>query len=100
VRVTLDNVAALGPRRALTGPAARGDEATIRRHLRALPPGERRAYRAMADAARRLAGEPVPEPPAGAEPGSAAEPVPDPPAGAEPDPPAGAEPGSAAEPGP
>ena len=76
VRVTLDNVAALGPRRALTGPAARGDEATIRRHLRALPPGERRAYRAMADAARRLAAEPLPDPPAGAEPGSAAEPGP------------------------
>jgi len=54
-RATLDNVAALGPAAALTGPAARGDEATIRRHLRALPPDERRAYRALADAARRLA---------------------------------------------
>jgi predicted short-subunit dehydrogenase-like oxidoreductase (DUF2520 family) len=47
-RATLDNVAALGP-------AARGDEATIRRHLRALPADERRAYRALADVARRLA---------------------------------------------
>jgi predicted short-subunit dehydrogenase-like oxidoreductase (DUF2520 family) len=37
-RATLDNVAALGPAAALTGPAARGDEATIRRHVRALPP--------------------------------------------------------------
>ena len=54
-QATLDNVAALGPAAALTGPAARGDEATIRRHLRALPPAERRAYRALADAARRLA---------------------------------------------
>jgi predicted short-subunit dehydrogenase-like oxidoreductase (DUF2520 family) len=54
-RATLDNVAALGPAAALTGPAARGDEATIRRHLRALPAGERRAYRALADAARHLA---------------------------------------------
>jgi predicted short-subunit dehydrogenase-like oxidoreductase (DUF2520 family) len=52
---TLANVAELGPRAALTGPAARGDEATIRRHLRALPVDERRAYRGMVDAARRLA---------------------------------------------
>ncbi|MGH9194032.1 MAG: DUF2520 domain-containing protein, partial [Acidimicrobiales bacterium] len=54
-QATLDNVAALGPAAGLTGPAARGDEATIRRHLRALPPDERRAYRSLADAARRLA---------------------------------------------
>jgi predicted short-subunit dehydrogenase-like oxidoreductase (DUF2520 family) len=52
---TLANVAELGPAGALTGPAARGDEATLRRHLRALPPDERRAYRGMIDAARRLA---------------------------------------------
>ncbi|HZA78311.1 MAG TPA: Rossmann-like and DUF2520 domain-containing protein [Acidimicrobiales bacterium] len=57
VRATVDNVAALGPAAALTGPAARGDEATIRRHLRSLPPDERRAYRALAEAARRLAHE-------------------------------------------
>jgi predicted short-subunit dehydrogenase-like oxidoreductase (DUF2520 family) len=56
-RATVENVAALGPARALTGPAARGDEATIRRHLRALPADERPAYRALAQAARRLAGE-------------------------------------------
>ena len=54
-RATLDNVADLGPRAALTGPAARGDEATIRRHLRALAAEERRAYRALVEAARRLA---------------------------------------------
>jgi predicted short-subunit dehydrogenase-like oxidoreductase (DUF2520 family) len=54
---TLDNVAELGPGAALTGPAARGDEATIRRHLRALPADERRAYRGMVEAARRLAAE-------------------------------------------
>jgi predicted short-subunit dehydrogenase-like oxidoreductase (DUF2520 family) len=59
-RATLDNVAALGPAASLTGPAARGDEATIRRHLRALPPEERRAYRVLADAARRLAQQPRP----------------------------------------
>jgi predicted short-subunit dehydrogenase-like oxidoreductase (DUF2520 family) len=57
-RATLDNVAALGPRAGLTGPAARGDEATVRRHLRALPRDERRAYRSLADAARRLAQQP------------------------------------------
>ena len=54
-RDTLANVAELGAAAALTGPAARGDESTIRRHLRALPPDERRAYRGMVDAARRLA---------------------------------------------
>jgi predicted short-subunit dehydrogenase-like oxidoreductase (DUF2520 family) len=54
-RSTLDNVVTLGPRKALTGPAARGDEATLRRHLRALPTEERKAYRGMVDAARRLA---------------------------------------------
>jgi predicted short-subunit dehydrogenase-like oxidoreductase (DUF2520 family) len=52
---TLANVAELGPAASITGPAARGDEATLRRHLRALPPDERRAYRGMIDAARRLA---------------------------------------------
>lgn len=51
----LDNVVAVGPARALTGPAARGDEATIARHLAAIEPSERPAYTAMADEARRLA---------------------------------------------
>ncbi len=61
-RATLENVAELGARKALTGPAARGDESTIRRHLRALPPEERKAYRGMADAARRLARTTPPSP--------------------------------------
>jgi predicted short-subunit dehydrogenase-like oxidoreductase (DUF2520 family) len=56
-RAALDDVANLGPVAALTGPVARGDEATVRRHLRALPPPERKAYRAMADAARTLVEE-------------------------------------------
>jgi len=56
-RAALDDVADLGPVAALTGPVARGDEATVRRHLRALPPPERKAYRAMADAARTLVDE-------------------------------------------
>lgn len=53
-RATLENVDYMGPAAALTGPVARGDEATVRRHVRALPQQERRAYRALSDAARRL----------------------------------------------
>jgi predicted short-subunit dehydrogenase-like oxidoreductase (DUF2520 family) len=56
VRGTVDNVAALGPAAALTGPVARGDWATVERHLAALPPDERTAYQAMVDQARRLTG--------------------------------------------
>lgn len=56
VRATVDNVAALGPAAALTGPAARGDEATIARHLDAIDATERPAYEALAAEARRLAG--------------------------------------------
>lgn len=54
VRATVDNVATLGPAAALTGPVARGDERTVRRHLEALDPVERPAYEAMADQARML----------------------------------------------
>lgn len=53
-RGALDDVAALGPHAALTGPVRRGDEATVQRHLDALPEGERSAYRVMAEEARRL----------------------------------------------
>ncbi|MDW3220672.1 MAG: 2-amino-4-hydroxy-6-hydroxymethyldihydropteridine diphosphokinase [Acidimicrobiales bacterium] len=56
IRGSVENVAALGPAAALTGPAARGDEATIERHLAALPEDERASYEAMAREARRLAG--------------------------------------------
>ena len=56
VLATVDNVGELGPAAALTGPAARGDEATIERHLDAIAPAEHRAYMALADEARRLAG--------------------------------------------
>jgi len=55
VRATVDNVAELGPRAALTGPAARGDDATIVRHLEALPPHERALYEILAAECRRLA---------------------------------------------
>ena len=53
---SLDNVQAVGPAAALTGPAARGDEATIAAHLAALPPDERATYEALVVEARRLAG--------------------------------------------
>ncbi len=56
-RTTLDNVAELGPAAALTGPAARGDWATIERHRAALDPAELDAYDAMVAAARRLVGD-------------------------------------------
>lgn len=48
------NVAELGAADALTGPVARGDWATVARHLDALDPSEHEAYRALAAAARRL----------------------------------------------
>jgi len=49
------NVGALGPADALTGPAARGDLATIERHRAALPPAELPLYDALVVAARDLA---------------------------------------------
>ncbi len=56
VRATVDNVMAMGAARALTGPVARGDVETVRRHLAALPLAERDAYLAMAQRAAALAG--------------------------------------------
>jgi predicted short-subunit dehydrogenase-like oxidoreductase (DUF2520 family) len=56
VRGTVENVEALGPAAALTGPVARGDRETVARHLDALPEDERDAYRALALEAERLAG--------------------------------------------
>lgn len=55
-RDNIDNVRRLGPAAALTGPAARGDDATIARHLEALPTDERAAYEALVEEAKRLAG--------------------------------------------
>jgi predicted short-subunit dehydrogenase-like oxidoreductase (DUF2520 family) len=54
VRATVENVARLGPARALTGPAARGDIETLARHRAALDPSEVEAYDAMVALARRL----------------------------------------------
>lgn len=50
------NVQAVGACSALTGPVARGDVATVARHLQALPVDELDAYRALARAALRLTG--------------------------------------------
>ena len=55
VRATVENVSALGAVEALTGPAARGDEETIARHVDALPASERELYEVLADACRKLA---------------------------------------------
>jgi predicted short-subunit dehydrogenase-like oxidoreductase (DUF2520 family) len=57
VRSTVDNVDDLGPAAALTGPVARGDEATVARHRSALArstPDELAAYDVMVALARRL----------------------------------------------
>jgi predicted short-subunit dehydrogenase-like oxidoreductase (DUF2520 family) len=57
VRGTVENVDELGPAAALTGPVARGDDATIARHVDALPYDERDGYEALVREARRLAGQ-------------------------------------------
>jgi predicted short-subunit dehydrogenase-like oxidoreductase (DUF2520 family) len=54
-RAAVEDVATLGPRQALTGPARRGDWATLSRHLDALPAQERAGYQAGAALATRLA---------------------------------------------
>ena len=58
VRAAVENWAALGPRRALTGPVARGDESTVARQRAALAqrtPELVALFDALADATRRLA---------------------------------------------
>ncbi len=58
VRATVDNWAAVGGERALTGPIARGDEVTVRRHRAAIEertPELTALYDALADATRALA---------------------------------------------
>lgn len=51
----VEDVAALGVRQALTGPASRGDLVTIDKHLAAIPSEERATYAALARAAFELA---------------------------------------------
>ena len=50
----LEDAVALTPRQALTGPAARGDVATLQGHVNALDREERASYLAMAELAQRL----------------------------------------------
>ena len=52
---SLRDVADVGPMRALTGPASRGDMTTIDAHLAAIPESARSAYVAMANAAFEMA---------------------------------------------
>jgi predicted short-subunit dehydrogenase-like oxidoreductase (DUF2520 family) len=64
VRAAADDALALGPRRALTGPAARGDWETVDRHRAALAGmgghrNELAAYDAMVGLARRLSLDPA-----------------------------------------
>ena len=58
-RQALDDVARVGPPRALTGPASRGDVATIDAHRASIPPRECATYAVLAERARRLAEEAV-----------------------------------------
>jgi predicted short-subunit dehydrogenase-like oxidoreductase (DUF2520 family) len=51
---TIEDVARYGPDDALTGPASRGDMATIDAHLAAIPESERSTYVALANAAFEL----------------------------------------------
>ena len=53
-------VAELGPPAALTGPVARGDWSTVRRHLEVIDRSEHPAYLAMAAQAARLVGTELP----------------------------------------
>ena len=56
MRATVENVAAVGPAAALTGPVARGDVDTVRRHLEVLSGPDRDAYRDLARLAQQLSG--------------------------------------------
>lgn len=55
IRASIEGVEVVGAERALTGPAARGDDETIERHLRAIDESERPLYRVLSNAARTLA---------------------------------------------
>jgi predicted short-subunit dehydrogenase-like oxidoreductase (DUF2520 family) len=63
VRAAVENWAALGPERALTGPVARGDEPTVARQRAAVAqrtPELLGLFDALTDATRQLAGRPRP----------------------------------------
>ncbi len=64
-RAALTDVTELGPARALTGPAARGDDTTLERHRHTLDAAEIPGYDAGVALARRLASDrPPSDPPA------------------------------------
>ena len=56
VRATVENWAALGPERALTGPVARGDDTTVARQREAIPEDLHPLFDALVAATRDLAG--------------------------------------------
>jgi len=56
-RGSLENLARLGPTRALTGPVSRGDVETVQLHLRALEPRERALYASLGLEVLKLATE-------------------------------------------
>jgi predicted short-subunit dehydrogenase-like oxidoreductase (DUF2520 family) len=60
-RGSLENVTAIGPAAALTGPVTRGDWDTVAAHLAAIPAGERSAYLALAASAAELCGTRLPD---------------------------------------
>lgn len=51
---TLENVRAIGPKAALTGPVVRGDEETLSKHRAVLPEKWRALYRALGAVAREI----------------------------------------------
>lgn len=51
---TLENVRAIGPQAALTGPVVRGDEETLSKHRAVLPEKWRAVYRALGAVAREI----------------------------------------------
>ncbi|MGD2122315.1 MAG: DUF2520 domain-containing protein [Gemmatimonadota bacterium] len=55
-RGSLENLARLGPVRALTGPVSRGDVETVRLHLRTLEPREKALYASLGLEILKLAG--------------------------------------------
>jgi predicted short-subunit dehydrogenase-like oxidoreductase (DUF2520 family) len=60
VRASVDNWAALGPQRSLTGPVARGDERTVARQRAAVAeraPEDLELFDALVAATRRLAAD-------------------------------------------
>ncbi|MBT94861.1 MAG: hypothetical protein CL431_02680 [Acidimicrobiaceae bacterium] len=56
---TLEGLSGLNPAEALTGPAARGDEQTIKSHLKCLPESEKNLYKCLLDEAKGIAAQSI-----------------------------------------